>query len=194
MSARIRFATARQVFEAFPAAREDIAAPPADEPPLAFAGALMRSQTPEDAISFCAYLLPRREAVWWACQCVSGLAPQPPGGTEPAAHRAAEAWVRDPEEEQRQAALREGLSADPARAATWLALAAGWSGGSMAAPELPAVPPPPQMTARAVRAAVFTAIAGVGAAARAEALQSCVEAGLRFAEGGDARLRPATPR
>src|SRR6184192_1446688 len=70
---RLRFATARQVFEAFPTASSDIEAKPSDTEPLAFLQSLLRGPTPEDAVSFCAYLLPRREAVWWACRCIRAL-------------------------------------------------------------------------------------------------------------------------
>jgi hypothetical protein len=188
VSQRLRFATARQVFDAFPAAREDIAAEATNDGPLVFLRALADSPTPEDAVTFCAYLLPRREAVWWACHCVRALQAAR-GITETEPLRLAEAWVRDPEEEMRQKALAHGLAADPARADSWVALAAGWSGGSMAAPEQPTVPPPPHMTAKAVRAAVLMAIAVIGATDRRRALKACVEAGLRFAEGGDAKVR-----
>src|SRR3712207_1866514 len=122
---RVRFATAREVFEAFPGARQDIKASPTDEPPLAFMKSLLESPTPEDALSFCAYMLPRREAVWWACQCVRALIPNP-GEEDEKALRAAESWVRDPEESHRRTALRVGEKGDPRAAPSWVALAAAW--------------------------------------------------------------------
>ena len=70
MKRNIRFSTARQVFEAFATAANDIETPPTSDDPLVFLRALLDGPTPEDAVSFCAYLLPRREAVWWACQCL----------------------------------------------------------------------------------------------------------------------------
>jgi hypothetical protein len=186
MSSRIRFTETRQVFAAFVTAMDDITAAPNDDPPLVFLRQLSVSPTPEDAVSFCAYLLPRREAVWWACQCVLALRGAAGGDRLSAL---AEAWVRDPEEERRREALDAALAADPASATTWLALAAGWSGGSMAPAETPPVPPPPHLTAKAVRAAILMALARVGARERAQWLRACVEAGIRFAEGGDARVR-----
>jgi hypothetical protein len=73
MSSRIRFATARNVFEAFPELGR-VLAPPADDPaPLDYTRAALSSPRPTDAIIFLAYLLPRREAVWWAIQCVRAM-------------------------------------------------------------------------------------------------------------------------
>ncbi len=175
---RLRFATAREVFEAFPTARDDIQAAPDDEAPLAFARRLSESPTPEDAISFCAYLLPRREAVWWACQCLRRLLPHP-GSEEEAALSAAEAWVREPEEGRRRAALALGMQGDRRSAATWAVLAAAWSGGSMTDGGHP-VPAPPHLTAKAARAAVLTALARVGARERASRLKACLEGGLQL--------------
>lgn len=186
MSSRIRFTTARQVFEAFASANRDIVAPPSDDAPLEFLRGLAGSPTPEDAISFCAYLLPRREAVWWVCQCLRAMG----AAGNPADERAiaaAEAWVREPEEPARQVALTIGEAADPASPATWAALAAAWSGGSLSAPDLPVVPPPAQLTAQAARAALLTGIARVGVDRRAYWLKACVDACIRFAGGGEAR-------
>lgn len=186
LPSRIRFSKTRQVFATFVTATDDITAAPTDEPPLAFLRTLSMSPMPQDAVSFCAYLLPRREAVWWACQCVLALRGAAGGDRLSAL---AEAWVRDPEEERRREALDAALGADPAFATTWLALAAGWSGGSMAPAGTPPVPPPPHLTAKAVRAAILMALARVGPQERARWLVACVEAGIRFAEGGDARVR-----
>ena len=73
MSSRIRFTSARNVFEAFPDLGRVVAAPAGDPAPLDYARELMASPTPTDSIAFIAYLLPRREAVWWAIQCVRAM-------------------------------------------------------------------------------------------------------------------------
>jgi hypothetical protein len=182
-----RFATAQDVFEAFPAARDDLDATPTAEPPLVFLNGLMRSDTPEDAVAFSAYLLPRREAVWWACQCVRSLQPSR-SAEEDAALAAAETWVREPEEARRRTALNLGSNSDRSAPTTWAALAAGWSGGSMTPPDQPPAPCPPHLTAKAVRAAVLTALARIPVKQRAERLNACLEEALRLA-GGDASSR-----
>jgi hypothetical protein len=176
--ARLRFSTAREVFETFPSALEDITAGPSDEAPFPFARGLLGSDTPEDAIAFCAYLLPRREAVWWACQTLRAVNATP-GSQELSAIEAAETWVREPEEHRRRAALRIGMSTDRRLAATWAALAAAWSGGSMSEGEH-MVPVPPDLTAKAARVAVLTGLSRVGAKERAGHLRTCLENGLRL--------------
>jgi hypothetical protein len=183
-----RFTTARDVYEAFPTARDDLEVDPTDEPPLVFLKALTRSETPENAVSFCAYLLPRREAVWWAAQCVRSLASSH-SDAEQAALEAAETWVREPEEEKRRAALDIGSRNDKSAPTTWVALAAGWSGGSLTAPDQPPVPAPPHLTAKAVRAAVLTALARVPVKQRAEHLAACLKEGTRFAGADAAQAR-----
>jgi hypothetical protein len=174
----LRFSTARDVFEAFPSAHEDITTSPAEVEPTAFVKRLATSATPEDAVGFCAYMLPRREAVWWACQCLRALNPSPPA-EEAAALEAAETWVREPEEHRRRAALRLTSAADRRAPATWAAFGAAWSGGSMVEGEHP-VPTPPHLTAKAVRAAVLIALARVGAKERERHLQACIEGALRL--------------
>lgn len=180
---RVRFATAREVFEAFPSAREDIQAAPSDDPPLAFIKSLAETETPEDAIAFCAYVLPRREAVWWACQCLRSLNPMP-GSEEQAALDAAEAWVKEPEERRRRMALQLGMNGDRRAPASWAALAAAWSGGNITENDQWQVAAKPEMTARAARVAILTALARAGAKERAARLKACVETGLRLAADG----------
>jgi hypothetical protein len=189
MSSRLRFTSARQIFDTFETASDDIATQPADEAPLAFVRKLARSSRPIEAVAFCAYLLPRREAVWWACQCVRAIQDEPAGGD--AALKAAEAWVREPEEATRRAALDLGVSGDKRAATTWLAHAAGWSGGDMAAAGLTPVPAPTHLTAKAVLAAIVLAMAKAGARSQSAWTAACIEACIRFAEGGDARPRLA---
>jgi hypothetical protein len=184
MSSRIRFATARDVFEAFPDLRY-VAPPPGDESaPLDYARHLLASPRPADAIVFLAYLLPRREAVWWARQCVGAILGS---GADDVALRAADAWVRAPEEENRLAALEMGTAGDQRLATTWLALAAAWSGGSMCAPDKKLMAAPITACAKAANAAIVLAATVGDPLAIGPRIAACAEAGVRFAEGGDAR-------
>lgn len=174
----IRFASARDLFDAYPAAREDVEAKPDGQPPLAFLQALAVGPTPEDAVSFCAYLLPRREAVWWACGCVRGLSASRADLEADPSFQAAEAWVRDPCEERRVEALKITEHAPRQSPATWLAFAAAWSGGSILLDGPAPVPAAPHLTAKAVRAAIFIALARVPTPERVKSIQRCVEHGL----------------
>ena len=179
---RIRFATARDLFDTFPTALDDIEVEPTEQPPLDFMRSLMASATPENAVAFCAYMLPRREAVWWACQCVRSLIPAREPAEE-AALKAAEAWVGEPEEELRRRALDIGMSGNRGAPTTWLALAAAWSGGSLTPPDQPPAPSPAHLTPKAVRAAVLTALARISVKQRRDRLAACMDEGLKLAGG-----------
>ena len=99
MAQRIRFTTAAQVFEAFPRAAFDIGSRPVDEGPIEFVRTLIARAHRYDAVTYAAYLLPKREAVWWGCQCLRAFSP----AYADEALMAAEAWVRTPDETTRRA-------------------------------------------------------------------------------------------
>jgi hypothetical protein len=190
MSTRLRFNTARQVFDAFPKVTAEIDLRPTEEPPLDFARKLLARARRFDVIVFTACLLPRREGVWWGCQCVRALQ----GNRTDDALLAAEAWVREPEEAQRRAALEIAASGDTGAAATWLAMAAGHSGGSLAAEGSAPVRASPDATAINLKAAVILAIVQRPMTEAPGWIKACVEAGLRFADGGDPKVLPPTQR
>lgn len=169
-----RFTSALQVFEAYPTAATDITAAPEDEPPLAFLKRLADSPSPENAVSFCAYLLDRREAVWWASQCLRALA-WPMSREDEVALLTAEAWVRDPEEHRRLAALELGLNGSNKLPGVWAALAAGGSGGHLIMGGTVGPPVPLEMTASTSRVAVLLALAEQPVRDRAANITQCVE-------------------
>jgi hypothetical protein len=174
----LRFSTALQVFEAFPTLRDDVQSAPTAESPAVFLRALGAGATPEDGVAFCAHALGRREAVWWASQCVRRLPPAP-FAADPAIE-AADAWVHEPREDRRLAALRLGMGADRRAPTTWLALAAGWSGGNIAPAGMGVSHPEPHYTARAARVAILSGLARVTAHDRRFQLAYCLEAGLHL--------------
>lgn len=179
---RVRFATARALYETFPEVSQKIGIAPTDQFPIEFLNDLTSKGKLDEAVAFCAYLLPRREAVWWACSCARaslGDIPRDRG----ACLLAAEAWVYNPDDTHRKAALEIGTASDSNDPLTWLALAAGWSGGLLVAfPSLP-VPVPTYMTARAARIAVLLSAAKTGKN-RSARLQACIEDGIKLAEAG----------
>jgi hypothetical protein len=181
---KLRFFAAQDVFEAFPGAARDMqSAPPEDAAsPLEFLSRLLASPTPEDAITFCAYLLGRREAVWWACHCHRLFGP-PVNRDDEKAMLVAEAWVREPEEHRRRMALALGLGGNHSLAGTWLALAAGGAGGTFILDGKPGAPVPPDMTAKAVRSAVLISLARLPIRERARRLPEGIEACRRLAQG-----------
>jgi hypothetical protein len=182
MSSRIRFASARSVFEAFPEL-DYVAARPADDiDPLNHARALLASSRQRDAVLFVSHLLPRLEAVWWASQCVRALAGE---GGEDEALRAAEVWVRAPEDDNRRAALSAANASDRRKPTTWLAFAAGWSGGSLLPADQKPIPVPPGACAMAANTAIMLAVAAGDPRGVVDRIVACAEAGVRFANGGE---------
>jgi len=178
--ARLRFETVRDVFEAFPIAEHELNIEPNDEPSLQFLEALVSRGELDKAVGFCAFLLPRREAVWWGCRSVKTLVPER-RPEEDEAIRAAEEWVQEPEEERRAAALELGIRGNSKLPSTYLALAAGWSGRSMNLGTGETIPLPSHQTARVVRAAVLIAACRVDMAQKSDLLGRCLEDGVRMA-------------
>jgi hypothetical protein len=177
--ARLRFETVRDVFEAFPIAEHELQIEPNDEPSLQFLEALVSRGEFDKAVGFCAFLLPRREAVWWGCRSVRTLVPDL-AAAENEAIGVAEDWVHEPEEDRRAAALEVGRSGSSKSPSTVLALAAGWSGRSMSLGG-EAIPVPPHQTARVVRAAVLVAACRVSMTEKPDLLRRCLEDGIQIA-------------
>ena len=185
MSSRIRFAAAANVFEAFADLKQLVAPPQDDRTPLDYARDLLSSRRPTDSVAFLAHVLPRREAVWWARQCVAALLGV---GLEDDALKAADAWVRTPDEASRNAALAAAEAADQSSPAAWLAFAAAWSGGSMVRPDKTPMAAPASACARSACAAITMAAARGDPLGLVARIRACVEAGVRFAEGGEAKV------
>ncbi len=181
---RLRFTTAHEVLDTFPQARADIGCEVPDAEPLACLDALAAADAVGAAVAFCAYLLPRRDAVWWACRSLRLLLPTP-AHDDDRALKAAETWVAVPDDARRRAALDLAMASDLASPWSWLALAAGWAGGSMS-PGDHAVAAPAHLTAKAVRAALVLALAQAPAKSRGEMALQCLAIGRRLATGEEA--------
>ena len=179
---RLRFETVRDVLEAFPVAERLIDVEPNDEPSLRFLQGLAAGGDLDKAAGFCAFLLPRREAVWWGCWTVKAFVPSRTREEDEAIGAAAD-WVCEPEDGRRLTALAIGIRGSSKLPSTYLALAAGWSGGRMDVGTGEPVPVPPHQTARLVRAAVLIAACGVDMERKSDVLRGCLEDGIRLAFG-----------
>jgi hypothetical protein len=122
-----------------------------------FLHVLVQSKLYPDAIRLVAYSLPQREAIWWACRCTRTIAGKEPSPAVESALRAAEKWVADPSENNRWPAMPAAEEAGFGTPAGCSALATFWTGGSLSAPDLPPVPPAPDLTPRGVANAVLLA-------------------------------------
>jgi hypothetical protein len=180
---RVRFHTANALFEAFPELSKHLSTPPTDQFPIDYMKGLISTTSFQDALTFCAYLLPRREAVWWACGCVRDVLSeiQPPGSD---ALLAAEAWVSQPDNDRRQAALEIGTQGNEKDPIAWLARGAGWSGGFLFSHPQRQVPMPPYMTPRAIRVALLLAISKVNPNEQRARVNFWITEGIKLAETG----------
>ena len=114
--------------------------------PRQFLDILIEKKMHDDAVMLMAHAMPKREAIWWACQCVrlaKGEALAPP--RELIAET--EAWVAKPTDERRRKTfdLAERANFDPP--AGFLGMAVFFSSGSLSLPNLPPVPPKEHLAA-----------------------------------------------
>ncbi|TWT08704.1 hypothetical protein [Reyranella sp. CPCC 100927] len=157
--------------------------------PEAYIGSLTQAGLMSDAIRWLAQGLRPRESVWWACLAARAYVEW--GNTLPepdiAALTAAETWVFKPEEENRRAAMAKAQDTGYQSPAAWAAIAAFWSGGSMAPPESPAVPPPQHLIGRAVWGAIMIATGSSPPADLEKRQRQLLDQGLDIARGGNGR-------
>ena len=146
-----------------------------------------------EATRLVAHALPKREAVWWACMCAVHTAPADLPDADRQCREAAEDWVRQQTETSRRTAFDLAQASGFGTPEAWAAVAAFWSGGSMAPEGQPAVPPAPHLTG--------TAVAGVSCSCRRCAAMSTrrdarlhrfLESGRNIAAGGPGRLPAET--
>jgi hypothetical protein len=140
-----------------------------------------------------AFALPRREAVWWACMCALHTAPPDLPSPDRLAREAAENWVRQQTDAQRRTAMEHAETNDFASPEAWAAVAAFWSGESMAPAGQPAVPPPPHLTGTAVAGAVALAATRGDVLRQKARLLRFLESGRNIAAGGVGRLAAEEP-
>ncbi|MBM3546264.1 MAG: hypothetical protein FJX54_04890 [Alphaproteobacteria bacterium] len=155
--------------------------------PSRFVEAAVAAEAFPDAIRFLAFALPIREAVWWACLVVRdslGKEITPQGA---AVLEAVEAWVYKPADANRRAVFAKGEAVGFDNPVGYLALGAFWSGGSMAPPGLPEVPPDPALAPNAVAAAILLAAVVSGPEQAVERYGRALARAVSIANGGDGR-------
>ncbi len=108
-----------------------------------------------DATRVLARMLPKRESVWWACQCArqAPLLDAPP--EVKTALLLAEKWVAEMTEESRLAAGAAAEAAEIGTATGCAAMGAFVSSGSLTPPGAPPLAPPPGLTAQYVTASIL---------------------------------------
>ena len=145
----------------------------------------------QEATRLVAHALPKREAVWWACMCARSVPDPAAKPDDGAALSAAEAWVRRPDEAARRAAMAAAEASGFRSAEAWAAVGAFWSGGSMAPPEAPVVPPGEHLTGVAIAGSItLSAVRGPHPARSFDRFARFLAAARDIAAGGAGRIAP----
>jgi len=125
--------------------------------PQEFVSELIEKKKLVDAIHFMAHALPAREGVWWGCLCMQHAFGNDLTPPDRAAATAAVRWVMQPTEENRVTAKSPADAAPPPSVAGALAMAAFQTGGNVAPPGMPPMPPAPFAAAKVIALAVTLA-------------------------------------
>ena len=151
--------------------------------PREFVAALREKKQYPAGIDFMAHALPARAAIWWGCLCLQHTCGDKLEPWERVACKAAVQWVLQPNEANRVAASRPADVVGLGSPAGALAAAVNQTGGNLAPPSGPPIPPSPFAPARAVAIAVKVA-STKGDRSRIQATQrSFIELGIAIAEG-----------
>jgi hypothetical protein len=117
---------------------------------------LLNRGLPSDALVLVARALPKRYVVAWACDCLKTAFAKDPQTTDVdrAGLALAQAWLSDPTDDNRRAAMdyaERGAFGSPG---AWIAACAGWCGGSLLPKGYDVVAPPDHLPAEAAVAAL----------------------------------------
>ncbi len=154
--ARVKWTEAGQVADLLD--WKDDLGPDARTPPEEFFGRLRGDQRLPDAVFFIGQALPRFETVVWAIRTVRDLGRDREMDKPDAdALKAALLWVQDPSDQRRRAAYDAAQLAGDRSAERLAALAAFFSGGSLAPDNCPPVPTLPQASGQLAAGAVLLA-------------------------------------
>ena len=161
--------------------------------PSGFMQYLISQHLYQDAITFLAHAIPKREGIWWAClSCRDVLSVMK---DDKALYEeyletlsSAESWVIDPTEENRRRAEKLSQVLDYELPASWAALAAFWSQGSITKPDEPNVDAPDFLYAHAISGAVSLAATRFSPDDIDKKMQFYIAIGLDLAKGGKGRL------
>lgn len=147
--------------------------PAPGQPPRKYFDALRSGGRLGEAVEFLTQALPRWEAVAWAARAVRDCG-GPAGDPDAAALKAALLWVQDPTEGRRRAAQDAAEAAEPDSPARMAALAAFYSGGSIAPADAEVLPAPRDAAGRCAAGAILMA------AALSDDMDQALDASLRL--------------
>lgn len=154
----------------------------AQQDPRAFIAALVEQERYADAVRLLAHALPTREAVWWAWFCAKRVTGEGPPAPARAALEATERWIAQPTEEHRRPAMELAQRAEIGTPAGCAALAVFFSGGSVAPPDAPPVPPAPYSASKAIAGSVILAAVSKEPEKAPEKFATFIERGMQVAD------------
>lgn len=158
-----------------------------DMSPAEYLQILIENELYPDAVRFLAGALPKREATWWACLAARKSLGEAINPVDSKAIQLAEAWVYKPIPENCKPTLLAAEATEFKNAAGWAAIAAFWSGDNISPIEGSVVPPPEDLTSKAVIGAVMLAAVQNGAEQVKSNYLFFLKQGMDIANGGDGR-------
>ena len=157
----LRVQEASQLFKAMPDIEKFFSQKPEEgQHCLDFLRRLRLGPVPEEAISLMAFGLMPRPAVWWGHECLKA-APDLLTDQDKTMMELVVAWVAEQDEPSRYTVMDAGNAVNDKGPGAWLALGAGWSGGSMSQKGLPAVLPPNSLIGQVLNISINAALARV---------------------------------
>lgn len=180
---KIKAATAAEVCTTFTLDAEALPLLKNGMPPRDFLEALLAQKQYVAAIDFLAHALAPRDSIWWGCLCLQHALGSTLSDADKAACKAAVRWILAPTEENRATAGAPAEVAGPATPSGGLASAAFRTGGSIAPPKYPPIPPKPFAPAKAVSLSVKLSSTKAEPARISETKKLYVEMGMALAEG-----------
>lgn len=139
--------------------------------------ALIAGQFYIEAAQVLGKLMPAREGVWWAAQCVASSFGKSPKPQEVRALRAAERWVTEMTEDSRYECFEAAKKARLGSPANCVAMAAFLCGPSLAPQGEDIVPPAPDFPAKMIAGTVMAASLSSTPELSSAQLASFLEAG-----------------
>jgi len=169
----LRFDTPLDLYAAIPQIAEMTQSRPREgEDALAFLLRLRASTTPEEAVTFTCFALRPVSAIWFGHEALRATPDHLTPEDRHLMERVAQ-WVADPSTYNRHTIMREALWAPSRGPAVHLALAVGWSGGSIA-PNDPA-PVPLHRAPRSINSAILSNLARAGLHSRSILLARLID-------------------
>ena len=153
----LRFDTPVELYAGIPQVRGMTQHRPREgEDNVAYLIRLRGSTTPEEAVTFTAFALVPKLAIWWGYECLR-LYSDDFSTADRQLMELVAVWTTYPDAENRFRAMKTALYAPVRTPSVYLALAVGWSGGPLA-PNDPA-PVPLHRSPRAINSAVLSSLA-----------------------------------